>query len=130
MADHEKDFTITTNPDVQTETPVPAAPLSDQQKYANLMAGKVTRGEMFELLRLTAEPLNAKLDAVGVAMQFMPYHAIVLSLIIKKLGITDEEIQAHRERCEAEQTALDEANALEQADAQQAHNDAGGGATA
>jgi len=103
---------------------IPESTPADAVNTANLMSGKVSRGEMFELLRLTAQPLHQKLDAVGTAMQFLPYHAIVLSLIIEKLGITDEEIAAHRVKCEAEQQATDAADATEQAEAQQTITDA------
>jgi hypothetical protein len=92
-------------------------------KTANLMSGKVSRGEMFELLRLSIQPLHQKLDAMGRAMTFLPYHAIVLSLIIERLGITDEEIAAHREKCAAEQAATDAAAVQAQAEVQQTLND-------
>jgi hypothetical protein len=115
MANDEKDTTA--------PTPV-KAPTPD------FMAAACPRGEVFMLLDAAANPLHDKLDHITENLKFLPYQAICISLIIEKLGITDAEIDAHREKVQAELAAGEAADKLEQAIAQQVIDDAHGGAKA
>jgi hypothetical protein len=94
--------------------PIPEPTPVAQPKPPKFLLEKPSRDEMFKIIGMATDKLAEDFDKMfrptaDAVSEFLPYHAVVLSLVIEKLGITEAEIDAHRERLLLQQKAEDAA---------------------
>lgn len=60
---------------------------------------EANRNEVIKLIDAAKTELRAEMPKLPVDienLEYVPYHAIVISLIMAKFGITDADVEAHR----------------------------------